>query len=76
MEGDAEQWRWYVPHDVRGLIELLGGKAAFVLTLNEYFVHTAEFKGTALPNPYYWAGNEPSILGAWLFSWAGTPPGF
>jgi len=26
-----------------------------------------------LPNPYYWAGNEPDILAPWLFNFAGAP---
>jgi putative alpha-1,2-mannosidase len=24
VEGDAEQWRWFVPHDVTGLASLFG----------------------------------------------------
>lgn len=24
-----------------------------------------------LPNPYYWAGNEPDVLAPWEFAWAG-----
>jgi len=27
----------------------------------------------ALPNPYYWAGNEPDILHPWLFVFGGRP---
>lgn len=27
---------------------------------------------TLLPNPYYWAGNEPDLLAAWQFNVAGT----
>ena len=73
-EGDAWQWRWFVPGDVPGLIELLGGRTSFVKELETFFDKTPGFiGGTALVNPYYWAGNEPDILAPWLFSLAGRP---
>ena len=25
-----------------------------------------------MPNPYYWAGNEPDLLAVWQFCWAGN----
>lgn len=57
-----------------GLIELLGGRREFVRQLEIFFDRTPGFiGGTALPNPYYWAGNEPDILAPWLFSLAGRP---
>lgn len=32
-----------------------------------------DWKTNDLPNPYYWAGNEPDLLAVWLFDWAGRP---
>lgn len=29
-EGDGEQWRWFVPHDLPGLVELFGGADVYV----------------------------------------------
>ncbi len=29
-EGDAEQWRWYVPHDLEGLVSLFGTPEVYV----------------------------------------------
>lgn len=29
-EGTAWQWTWFVPHDVDGLVNLMGGEDAFV----------------------------------------------
>jgi hypothetical protein len=36
-EGNAWQYSWFVPHDVRGLIDLLGGQEAFVRRLDRLF---------------------------------------
>jgi len=73
VEGDAWHWRWFVPHDVPGLIELFGSNDYFIEQLTEFFHRSEFFPDTFLPNPYYWAGNEPDILAVWLFDWAGRP---
>ena len=67
-EGDAWQWTWFVPHDLAGLAELFGGKPAMLKRLSFFFEHTDDFPGTELPNPMYWAGNEPDILAPWIMS--------
>ncbi len=43
-EGNAWQWTWFVPHDVNGLKEIMGGSEAFAKNLEATF--TAESKGT------------------------------
>ena len=35
-------------------------------------IDVAAFSATILPNPYYWAGNEPSLLNAFEFNVAGV----
>jgi predicted alpha-1,2-mannosidase len=71
VEGDAWHYRWYAPQDIAGLINMFGGKEAFVGQLT-YFFDMAEYDPfNVLPNPYYWAGNEPDILSAYLFNFAG-----
>ncbi|HUB80707.1 MAG TPA: GH92 family glycosyl hydrolase [Bryobacteraceae bacterium] len=42
-EGNAWQWLWSVQQDVPGLMELMGGKAAFVKKLDELFSTTPAF---------------------------------
>ena len=37
-EGTAWQWTWFVPHDVDGLVELMGGRDAFIGKLDSLFV--------------------------------------
>jgi predicted alpha-1,2-mannosidase len=43
-EGNAWQWLWSVQQDVPGLIELLGGRDAFIHKLDALFHMTSDFK--------------------------------
>ena len=70
-EGNAEQWRWFVPHDIPGLIKLFGSNQTFTENLNKFFNLAKDYTSNILPNPYYWAGNEPDILAPYLFNDAG-----
>lgn len=60
VEGDAAQWRWFVPHDVEGMIRLFGGNASFAKELETFFQQSTDPKwaGTDVPNPY---AERPSI---------------
>jgi len=79
VEGNAWQWTWYAPHDVDGLITLMGGKEAFALKLDSLFNITSEVLGeeasadiTGLIGQYA-HGNEPSHHIAYLFNWVDQP---
>jgi predicted alpha-1,2-mannosidase len=61
-EGTPWQYTFFVPHDVRGLIGLLGGREAFVAKLDRLF-----------DEGRYWHGNEPSHHIAYLYDHAGAP---
>jgi predicted alpha-1,2-mannosidase len=68
-EGTAWQYAWYVPHDVRGLIGLMG-KDAFIRRLNEGFENSRpDFSS----NKYVNIGNQPNMQAPWLFNYAGDP---
>jgi len=78
-EGNAWQWTWFVPHDVDGLVELIGGKKAFIEKLDSLFTVSSELTGD---NPsadisgmigQYAHGNEPSHQTIHLFNMAGQP---
>ena len=43
-EGNAWQWLWSVQQDVPGLMELMGGKEAFLKKLDSLFTATTAFK--------------------------------
>ncbi|MFA4948727.1 MAG: GH92 family glycosyl hydrolase [Candidatus Krumholzibacteriia bacterium] len=76
-EGTSWQYTWYVPHDVQGLIALMGGKERFVRKLDSLFVSRAEeSKGVDDIQGRigeYWHGNEPSHHIAFLYCYAGQP---
>lgn len=57
-EGSAWNYTFYVPHDIKGLAQLMGGKKAFVQKLQQVFD-----KG------WYDPANEPDIAYPYLFSY-------
>lgn len=72
-EGNAWQLLWFVPHDMDGLVDLMGGPARFASRLNSFFERSARQPNTLLPDTNYWHGNEPDIQAAWLFNYVGRP---
>jgi predicted alpha-1,2-mannosidase len=78
-EGNAWQYTWYVPHDVKGLINLMGGNEAFIAKLDELFEQSSEIEGAnASPDisgliGQYAHGNEPSQHIAYLYCYARAP---
>jgi len=67
-EGDGLQYTFAVPHDVEGLRALFPSDAAYVELLQGMMANTTAWPTNALPNPFYWAGNEPGLLAPWQFS--------
>jgi predicted alpha-1,2-mannosidase len=78
-EGNAWQYSWFVPHDVRGLIGLVGGRQRFVKRLDQLFAYEVDpeiFKQVEDISGLiglYAHGNEPSQHIAYLYSYAGEP---
>jgi predicted alpha-1,2-mannosidase len=78
-EGNAWQHSWFVPHDVRGLIELMGGDAPFIAKLDSLFTADTAIVGENVAPDIsgmigqYAHGNEPSHHIAYLYSYAGAP---
>jgi predicted alpha-1,2-mannosidase len=77
VEGDAWQYRFFVPYDVPGLASLFGGNAGLIAELDRLFALSAEERKTQKDSPlfpsYYWHGNEPDIHTAFLYAEAGRP---
>lgn len=76
-EATAWQYRFFVPHDVQGMVNLLGGEKLFVDALDSLFLTTEKTKGhlsdiTGMIGQYA-HGNEPSHHMAYLYSYAGQP---
>jgi predicted alpha-1,2-mannosidase len=61
-EGLPFQYTFFVPQDIAGLINMIGGRDAFTRKLDELF-----------DGGYYNHGNEPSHHIAYLYDFAGAP---
>lgn len=75
-EGNAWQYAWLVPHDVDGLISLMGGKKAFVEKLDSLFVLEENLGEEMSPDitgliGQYAHGNEPGHHIPYLYALAG-----
>ncbi|MEV6493757.1 GH92 family glycosyl hydrolase, partial [Actinoplanes sp. NPDC051633] len=71
VEGNAAQYVWMVPHNLGGLITLMGGPATAVQRLDHHFT---ELNG-GLVRPYYYIGNEPEHNVPWTYNFARKPAG-
>ena len=68
VEANAWQYTWFVPHDLKGLINLMG-KDEFNNRLEEGFeksrpIFTSEFVNHS---------NQPNMQAGWLFNYSGKP---
>ena len=61
-EGATCHYTWYVPQNVEGLVEVLGGKVQFEAKLDSMFTEGR-----------YWHGNEPCHQIAYLYDFIGKP---
>ena len=68
-EGNAEQYVWYVPQNIAGLVTALGGRQAVADRLDKF---TSQLN-VGPEEPYLWAGNEPNFLVPWLYNYIGQP---
>ncbi len=87
VEGNAWQWKWFAPHDVQGLIDLIGGEKQFAAELDELFrvpATNAPFGGygfriheineaVAADMGQYGGVNEPGFHIIYLYDYAGQP---
>jgi predicted alpha-1,2-mannosidase len=80
QEGNAYQYTWYVPHDISGLISLLGKdlfNQRLELTFNESqktgFGGGKDIDSFSGIEKLYNHGNQPCLHNSWLFSYSGKP---
>lgn len=78
-EGNAWQWTWFVPHDIEGLVALMGGEEAFVGKLDSLFTADSSLEGTEVSADIsgligqYAHGNEPSHHIIHLYNYVNRP---
>jgi predicted alpha-1,2-mannosidase len=86
VEGNAWHYLWSVQHDVKGLIELLGGRETFIQKLDELFDQSSDFeKGSykfvihemremkKINMGQYAHNNQPLHHVSYLYNYAGQP---
>ncbi len=78
-EGTAWQWTWFVPHDIEGLADLMGGREAFLNKLDSLFKADSSLEGEQVSADIsgligqYAHGNEPSHHVLYMYNTMGQP---
>ncbi|MEG2945492.1 MAG: GH92 family glycosyl hydrolase [Bacteroidales bacterium] len=78
-EGTAWQWTWFVPHDVEGLVDLMGGVEPFSQKLDSLLVADSSLEGETVSADIsgligqYAHGNEPSHHIIHLYNYINQP---
>jgi len=78
VEGNTWQYSFFAPHDMPGLIALMGGKHEFGIMLDSLFTQTSELLGEDVADVtgligQYSQGNEPDHNFAYLFDLVDQP---
>lgn len=68
-EATYKDYFWMVPYNLKGLIELIGGKENAEKRLDEYFTRLDAGYG----DQWFASGNEPSFGAPWVYNWVGSP---
>lgn len=76
LEGNAWQYSFFNPHDVQGILNLMG-RDEFNKRLDEGFKKSVRFNFNADGDLYDLVpinhGNQPNMQAAWLFNYSGKP---
>jgi len=70
VESNPYQQGWFVPQDIPGMVQLMGGREKVLADLTDFFQQTPE---DMLWNKYYNHANEPVHHVAFLFNRLGAP---
>jgi predicted alpha-1,2-mannosidase len=79
QEGTAYQYLWFVPHDVPGLAQTLGGNDAAAQRLDDFFRAPApvqdkgSFFGVYYVGTQFTPSNETDLWAPWYYNWVGQP---
>ncbi|MBL0340578.1 MAG: GH92 family glycosyl hydrolase [Bacteroidetes bacterium] len=77
-EANAWQYTWFIPHDSKSMIEMMGGSKTFKNRLDTLFSTSAKLTGRSQPDisgmiGQYAHGNEPSHHLAYLYNFTDEP---
>ena len=68
VEGNAWQFSWFVPHDLKGLIDLMG-----VDEFNDRLEKGFEQSRPVFTSEFVNHSNQPNMQAPWLFNYSGKP---
>lgn len=68
-EATYKDYFWMVPYNIKGLIDIIGGKEEAERRLDEYFHRLDAGYG----DEWFASGNEPSWGIPWVYNWTGSP---
>jgi predicted alpha-1,2-mannosidase len=69
VEGNAVQYTWMIPHNMRALFDRIGGNEAVIKRLDSFFKEL----NAGPDRPYFFIGNEPVFAVPWAYNYAGAP---
>ncbi len=68
-EGTTWNYTWFVPQDMAGLAQTMGGRGAFLGKLDEFFARSScQPMSRLAPKAYYWHSNEPVLFIPWAYA--------
>ncbi len=68
-EATHKNYFWMVPHNLKGLIDTIGGSSMAVKRLDEFFIRL----DARYEEDWFAAGNEPNFQVPWVYNWTNTP---
>ncbi|MEA2174023.1 MAG: hypothetical protein QOD00_1615 [Blastocatellia bacterium] len=69
VEGNAVQYTWMIPHNMRALFDRIGGDEEAIKRLDSFFTEL----NAGPDRPYFFIGNEPVFAVPWLYNYARAP---
>lgn len=69
VEGNATQYTWMIPHNLRAVVERIGGNEAVAARLDSFFTEL----NAGPDRPYFFIGNEPVFPVPWIYNYVGQP---
>jgi predicted alpha-1,2-mannosidase len=69
VEGNATQYTWMIPHNMRGVVERIGGNDVVIKRLDSFFKEL----NAGPDRPYFFIGNEPVFPVPWVYNYVGVP---
>lgn len=68
-EASYKNYFWMIPHNLKGLVDIMGGKDAAEARLDSFFVKI----NASYNQEWFAAGNEPDFQVPWIYNWIGKP---